>query len=80
MDEGPKGYVEVHSASLTVVEELLLDGDLGLTNSATTLASILQLKSNGPEDLQEDHTIHPPLVRDSERDSERHGVGEDVVV
>lgn len=48
LDEGPKGYVEVHSASLMVVEQLLLDGDLGLTNSATTLASILQLKSNGP--------------------------------
>jgi hypothetical protein len=35
--EGPKGGVEVESTSLAVVEELLLNGNLGLTGSTTML-------------------------------------------
>lgn len=70
LDKGREGVVEVESTSLTVAEELLLNGNLGLAND------ILHFNSDRPDDLGENHTIHSP----PRRDSEGHRVGEDVVI
>jgi hypothetical protein len=70
LDKGSKGGVKVESTSLTVAEELLLNGNLGLAND------ILHFNSDRPDDLGENHTIHSP----PRRDSEGHRVGEDVVI
>jgi hypothetical protein len=37
LNEGPNGSINVESESLTVIKELLLDGNLGLMGSAATL-------------------------------------------
>lgn len=77
LEEGLEGDVEVESMNLAVVEELLLDGNLGLAGSTTTLVNdVLELNSDHLEDLREDHTIHPL----SGGDSEGHRVGGDVVI
>lgn len=77
LDEGLEGGVEVESTSLASAEELLLNGNLDLTGSATMLANdVLQLNCYRPEDLEEDHTIHLSPGGDSEGCC----VDEDVVV
>jgi hypothetical protein len=65
----------VESTSLTVVEELLLDGNPSLTGSATMPTSYNSTVTV-PKDLREDHTIHLPPGWDSEGCS----VGEDMVI
>lgn len=77
MGKGPKGNVEVESASLAIAKGLLLDGNPGLTGNASTLANnILQLNFDGLKDPEEDHSIHPLPGGDSEG----RRVGEDMVV
>jgi hypothetical protein len=63
--------------SLVVAEELLFNGNLGLMGSvATPVNDFLQLDGDRPEDLGENHTIHPPPGGDSEG----HRVAKNVVV
>jgi hypothetical protein len=63
--------------SLVVAEELLFNGNRGLMGSAVMPANdFLQLDGDRPEDLGENHTIHPPLGGDSEG----HRVTKNVVV
>lgn len=61
LDKGPEGDIKAKSMSPVIAEELLLDGNLGLTGSATLLANdVLQLNSDHAEYPGEDHTTHPP--------------------
>lgn len=67
LNEDPEGGIEVESISLAIVEEVLLDGNLGPMSSATMLANgVLYLNSDRPEYSGEDHTIHLPPGWDSE--------------
>jgi hypothetical protein len=59
LDEGSAHDVEVESTSLTVDEELLLDGNPNPTGCAAVMDNVLELDSERVEEPGEDDTVHP---------------------